>query len=560
MLNDSDEVHGAPRVVVISETYWRTRLGGAPNVLGRRIRIDGRDNEIVGVLPASFAFPSSETRIWGIANVRPDAYLGSFGFRAIGRLRPGVTLDAAQRDLEGILQRTPELFPEQRPGVTTASVLAMTKARVVIRLLRDDAIGGFDRIVWLVAAIAGVLVLVAFSNVASLTLARVEARQRELAVRSTLGASMARIWWSVLAETAIVSATGGVLGTAIAFVVLRLISHLGPTSLPDPMMANGGSFLLPRLNEVHAGWTLASSALAITLAFALLSGAIGTWRATSGDIVRTLRDGGRLGTSGRASHRLRGAFVAVEVALSLVLLSGSIVLGRSLQRLLDVRAGFDPTNVFTTWTMLGGAAYPNADDVARFYRDAVARVERIPGVAAAGIVSKPPLQYGQTQRVTWVEDAPPAAGVLPPGHPVAEASEGYFRAMGIPVLAGRVFSDENVRRGAEEAVVSRAFAMQYWNDSTGARALGRRFRPYAVGPWLTIVGVVGDVRDTSLTAPPQAAVYLPEDPGLDTVSDTRPTRVMAFVVRTNGAMPGIAAAVEREIRAIDRDLPTYSPS
>jgi putative ABC transport system permease protein len=550
-LSDADEAPGAAPVIVIREDYWRTRFGGTRAVLGRHIRIEGRDREIVGVLPSSFAFPASDTQIWGVVRVTPGAYLGSFSIRALGRLRRGVTLAAAQRELESILIRTPTLFPEQRPGVSTASVLAQTKAGVVLRSLRDDAIGGFDRIVWLVAAIAAVLVIVAFSNVASLALARVEARQRELAVRSTLGASPGRIWFGLLAETALVSCAGGLLGAGIAVVVLRLLVRLGPTSLPDPILANGGAVMLPRLNEVHAGWPLVLSSIVLTASFALVGGAAGAWRAMSGDLLSALRDGGRGGTSGRASHRLRGAFVAVEVALSVVLLSASLVLGRSLQRLFNVRPGFDASNVFTTWTALRHTRYPAPEDVARFYRTAVARIERIPGVVAAGVVSKPPLQWAQTQRVVWVEDEPAGASALPPSHPVAEASDGYFRAMGIPVIAGRVFDDANVRRGAEEAVVSQAFAAQYWNDSTGRRALGRRFRPYAVGPWLTIVGVVGDVRDTSLTGPPQSAVYLPEEPGTDTVSDTRAFPVMAFVVRTNGHVPDIAAAVQREIRAVD---------
>jgi len=288
-------------------------------------------------------------------------------------------------------------------------------------------------------------------------------------------------------------------------------------------------------------------------------GAIGAWRVRSGDLFRDLRDGGRITVGDRASHRMRGALVTIEVALSLVLLCGSLVLGRSLWRLLDVRPGFDAANVFTTWTAVSRARHPSSDDVARFYREAVARIERIPGVVAAGVVTKPPLQFGQTQRVIWVEDARTAEGVLPPAHPVAEASPGYFRAIGIPIVAGRVFDDANVRRGVDEAVVSRAFAVQYWRDSSGARALGRRFRPYAVGPWFTIVGVVGDVRDTSLAAPPQATAYLPEEPGRDTLSDLRPARTMAFVVRTAGPVEGLATSVDREIRALDRNLPTDAP-
>lgn len=556
LLTDADDAVDAPRVAVVGETFWRSRMHAAPDVVGHRIRVDGEMQEIVGVVPASFAFPGSDVRLWLPIRLAPGNNLGSFGIRAIGRLRPGISRAVAQTELQAILMHVAETYPEVNPGMSTVQALAKTRAVAVVHDLHEDAIGGFERILWLVAAIVAVLVIVAFSNVASLVLARADARSREFAVRRTLGASAARIWGMLLTEAATVSVVGAVAGTCIAAAALTVLRRTGPTEFPDPRFANGGVPVLPRLDEVHLDWTLAMSVLALTAAFCVMIGFIGTWRAMSSDAGRVLREGGRSGTSGRASQRLRAAFVIVEVALSLVLLSGSAVLGRSMLRILDVRPGFDPANVITFWTAPSRLTYRDAADVARFYRETIDRVARMPDVAAVGIVSKPPLEFAQTRRIVWVENAPPSKDALPPDVAIAEASDGYFRAMGIPVVAGRVFDPANVKRGASEAVVSRGFVIQNWGDSTGTGGLGRRFRPIGnVGPWYTIVGVVGDVRDTSLTTPAIPEIYLPEEPGLDSITQQRTLRNMAFVVRTRGPAIGIPATLRRAIRAIDPSLP-----
>ena len=299
------------------------------------------------------------------------------------------------------------------------------------------------------------------------------------------------------------------------------------------------------------------TAVALTAAFCLMSTLIGGWRVASADAQRALRDGGR-GTAGRSSQRMRAAFVALEVALSLVLLSGSAVLGRSLLRLRAIQPGYDPTSTLTFSTSLPQSSYSSAIDVSRFYRDAVDRIGRIHGVEAAGVVSKLPLTSGQSMRVVWVEDAPPAQGVLPPAIPIVSASGGYFGAMRIPIIAGRVFDDDAVRRGANEVIVTRGVAVRYWSDSSGRRAIGRRLRPALEGPWYTVVGVAADVRDTSVTAPPTTALYFPHDVGRDsTFSVARGVRNMTFAVRTRGPMTGLGAAVEREIRELAPHLPVF---
>jgi predicted permease len=198
-------------------------------------------------------------------------------------------------------------------------------------------------------------------------------------------------------------------------------------------------------------------------------------------------------------------------------------------------------------------------DIARFYRDLLGRVGENPAVASAAVASKLPLLSGPTTRPTWVEDAPPVAGTLPQIFPLVEVSAGYFATMNIPLLAGRTLSDANVARGENEAVVGSAFAMRYWNDPTGTSALGRRFRPYADGPWYTIVGVAADVRDTALTSSRSAILYLPEEPSADTVVGTRPSRGMSLVMRVRGDPSRLAETVERDLRSWSPGMIVFEP-
>lgn len=554
LFRDTDELPGTARVAVISERYWRTRLDASASVLGKHIKLDGLDRTIVGVLPASFGFPGSNIDVWAPFIVDPKGYLGFFGLRAIGRLRAGVTIEAAQRELAQILAHSPETFAEQKPGLPMRPMLARTRLAPVVHSLRRDAIGGFDRILWLGLATVVVLVLVALSNLSSLLLARTEVRRRELALRSVLGASAGRIWWVFLCEVGLVVIAGATVGLALGAAALALLPHTGATQLVDPRLTNASRIVLPRLDEIHPDAVLVLSALGLTLFFLGAAATIGAGRLTTSDPGRVLRDGGRTGTHGRASQRLRSAFVAVEVALSLVLLSGSAMLGHSLRRLLDVDPGFKADGAVIFWTSLRGATYFDQERVWQFYREALDRVGQLAGVDDVGIVTKLPLENGPVLQLMTVEDDGVANSVGLPSA-LAAANAGYFRAIGIPFIAGRSFDEAAVRHGANEAVVGRAFAVHYWHDSTGQRALGRRFRPYANGPWHTVVGVVGDVRDTALTAGTMEVVYVPYTLKEHTEDVFRVGHDMAFVLRTRRSAGSLAPEVRRVIHSLDLMVP-----
>jgi putative ABC transport system permease protein len=551
LFTDTDARAGTPAVVLISERLWRSRFRGETDVIGHTIDIDGAPAQIIGVMPRSFAFPEATTPVWAPEyNAVNPAYVGGFAWSGIARLRPGATIESAQRELAQLLPRLADRFPQLRPGLSTAAALRQTRPAPIVHRMRDDVVAGSDRVLWLGAATVALLCLVAFSNVASLLLVRVESRRRELAVRSALGASVWSTWQQLVAESVIVSSLGGAVGFAIAAFALTALPLTAPLGLP-------------RLNEVHVDSSTILCALALVTSFALLSASIGAWRVRGGDAMRILRDGGRTGTAGRAAQRLRAAFVAIEVALSLVLLASSAVLGRSLLRLRDVEPGFDPTNTFTFWTFLPDATYPGAKDAARFYREAIQRFQRIPGVIAVGATAKLPLVIeGFPYRILiWADDGSDNK-VLPPLFQATSTSASYFGAMRIPLIAGRTYDDANVGRGALEAVASRAFVEHFWHDPTGRAGVGKRIRPSADGPWFTIVGVVGDVRDSTLTQPPTPEVYFPEEPTAETATHGTYTtaRDMAFVVRTRLPTPALLSRLRQELHASDPNLPFYRPA
>lgn len=549
LFTDADAAKGAPPVAIISELLWRTRFGARGNLSDAVIDIDGTPRQVIGVMPTSFGFPAARTPVWVPLDVSNPTYVGSFGFDAIGRLRPGVTLAAAQRELQQLLVRLPERFPEQRPGVSTALVLSQTKATPVLHRMQDDVVAGFDRVLWLIAAATALLVIVACSNVASLLLVRAQSRQREFAVRRALGASGWAIWEGVIAETVLLTATGGAFGLGLAAAALQLV--------------RAGPFALPRLNEVHVDARVALAAVALATLFVLISAATSALRGRSGSAMRILRDGGRTGTAGRAAQRMRTTFVAVEIALSLVLLAGSGVLARSVLRLRAVQPGFDSSNVFTFWTFLPTTSYPQPSDAARFYRAAIDRIQRLPGVVAVGATAKLPLEIEgfPYQVLIWADDGSTASNVLPPAFQISSASSGYFDAMRIPFIGGRSFDDATVRLGGKEAVVSRGFVEHFWHDATGRTGVGKRLRPAADGAWYTIVGVVVDVRDSTLTRPPIAEVYFPEEASSDRAAGANTTaRDMAFVVRTRGSEPGLPILLRQELHALDPSLPFHHPA
>lgn len=540
---DAEDLPNGPNVVVISEALWRNRFTADPAIVGRTLDINGVTREIVGVMPARFRFPDEATQLWLPLQLDPNVETGGFSYSSVARLAPGVTPAQAQGELANVLPRYPELFPEFAPGVPTSILMDQAKPTPTVTPLRHDMTVNIARTLWIVGAAAGLVLLVACANVANLILVRADGRQRELAVREALGAGRARVLAHFLAESAILSGVAALLGLALAWVAIRVLVAAGPADIP-------------RLAELSIDAVTVGFALAVAAFVALLCSAIPALRIGRAPLVNALREGGRGGTAGRAQHRLRGAMVAVQMALALVVLAGSGLLVRTFQQLSAVRPGFDPANVATFWLSLPRARYPDAASYTAFYARLTERVEALPGVQSVGLTSRLPLLlYGTNSSPYFSEDDPEAETRIPPLQLYTTIDAGYLRTMGIPLIAGRGFERHGVQR-ENEAIISQRTAEQFYNDPTGQRAIGKRFQQLPAGPWITVIGVAGNVRDTSLAAQPSQVVYFPQVAGDDTLFlQTR--RTMALVVKTTGEPMAISGAVHAVLRELDPTLPTF---
>ncbi|HEY9479877.1 MAG TPA: FtsX-like permease family protein, partial [Gemmatimonadaceae bacterium] len=395
-----------------------------------------------------------------------------------------------------------------------------------------------------VAATAGLLLLVACANVANLVLVRADGRQRELAVRAAIGAGRSHVLTHFLAESTVLAAIAGALGLAVATVGIRVLVSAGPVELP-------------RLAEVRVDATVVAFTLAITAIVAVACSIIPALRFGSTELVTTLREGGRGGTSGRNRQRVRGALVTAQIALALVVLAGSGLLIRSFQELHAVRPGWDAEHVATFWLSLPRSRYPSDSAMTRFYAQLTERVAALPSVRSVGLTSRLPLEeHGQNTSPIWVEGDPSAASKIPPLQLMITTDGGYFETMRIPLVAGRTFLPLDARQDGHDAIVNRVTAQHFWHDSTGQAALGKRFQTLPNGPWFTVVGVVASVRDSSLQMPPAPTVYFPEVPVADS-SFSQFTPMMGLVVRTAGDPTAITQPVQGVVRALDPTLPVF---
>jgi putative ABC transport system permease protein len=541
---EAEDLPKGPDVVIISEGLWRSRFGADPQILDRKLEVNGRTRAIVGVMPGRFRFPTAATQIWLPRQFDPnDAYGGGFSYDAIARLKPGISVAAAQRDFAAVLPRMVELSPNMAPGVSTQMLFDQAKPSPFLVPLKEDVTGGIAKTLWIVAAAAGLVLLVACANVTNLILVRADGRQRELAVREAIGASRGRVLAHFLSESAVITAIAGAIGLGLAALAIRVLVTVGPEEIP-------------RLTEVRIDLAAAGFAIAISALVVLVCSVIPALRLGRVHLSNALREGGRGGTASRIQQRVRSTLVAAQIALALVALAGSGLLIRTFQRLNAVRPGFNPENLATFWMSLPAARYPNDTAVARFYTQLLDRVRSLPGVQAVGLSSRLPLvMRAMNQNPFYPEGDPSYATKIPPLQIFTTTDGDYFRTMGIPLLAGRTFDRLDAQR-PYEAIISQATAVQFWKDSTGQRALGKRFRGLPTGALFTVIGVVGNARDTALAAPPSQTVYFPEVPtGADFNDQTRNT--MALVVRTVGEPVAITRPVQRAVRELDPSLPVF---
>ena len=521
---DEETAAGAD-VVVLSDGLWRRRYGGDPSILGRAIQVDGTPTVVVGVMPPTFDFPAG-VQLWTpIRFGTPDTSVRRFHFlRGVARLAPGVTVAAAQAQIDGIARDLERTYKENESWTL----------RIVP--LQEDLVGNLRPALTLLLAAVGVVLLIACGNVASLLLARALARRGEVAVRRALGASRARVARQLLTESTLLASAGAAAGLLLAWLLVGGLRALVPPGV------------LP-LEGVTIDGTVLGFTIAVAAATGMLAGLAPALQGPGGRLADALRSGRRT-SDGRGGARLRAALVAAQITLSLVLLVGASLLVQSLWRLQHVDIGFDPAPILTAAIALPDGTYggPNADRAQAFYDELLARTRALRGVRAAALVNLPPL-YGGNDTLVHPEGRPPATDADKVYAQIRAASTGYFEATGIPIVAGRAFADRDAPGSPNVVIINRTLSRVLFGDESPiGRQLVLDFRePYVA----EVVGVCGDIRDFGPANRPPAMML---------VADAQMVGPFAGIAKTIVVnAPGDPAALTPSIRAIVRSLDPTVP-
>jgi predicted permease len=498
--------------------------------------VDGFGFEVVGVLAPGMQLPDASADLWMPAGFDPAAQpINSHYLHAVGRRVPGASLAAVEAELRGELGE----FVARYPTAYDAGFMRQTGFGVAVRDLRDTVVGDIRATLWILLGAVGIVLAIALANVANLYLVRTEARARDVAIRTALGAGRGQLATFFYTETCALAGAAALLGLALAYGGLQMLIALAP---PD----------VPRLSEIALGARSIAFTVGLTLLVGFVLGSFPLLRFARSAPSNTLV-GTRSFTAGRRHNAIQGSLVVGQVALALVLLAAAGLLLRSFEKLRAVDPGFDPENLLTLAVALPFPSYPEHDAPAVFQAEVLRRTRDLPGVASAAAVTDLPLQGLGNCTLLFTESGlgMPGGSTPAPCLPHHHVSADYFSTMGIPIVAGRQLEarDEQTRNGS--ALISRVLADRLW---PGESAVGKRLRPYGWGePWYTVVGVAGDVRHAGLDAPAAEIVYYP----LQRIPDQpwNSTRYFSIVVRPSAGAPlALAEPVRRIIADMDPDV------
>jgi putative ABC transport system permease protein len=523
-----------PDVVVLSYGLWERRFGANPGILGQFVTLDGRAHQVIGIMPRRFEFPvfNFKGEAWTAMKGTAEALASrpaSPSIVAIARLRQGVSYTTAQSELNTVMAQLESDYPQTNRGV---------RARVIEMRRLGDLFQPAPVPLIALSAVAIVLLL-ACANVANLLLSRAAGRERELAVRASLGAGRGRLVRQLLTESALLAAAGAALGLAVAFWALSALR----TALPELLIVTQPNVMELGIDRLTLAFTAA-----VAFGSAVVFGAIPALKTARTDLCASLKCGGH-GTAGPRHQRLRGSLLVVEVALSLALLVASGLLARTVDRLHKVPLGFSADRVLTMTMTLPDYRYADGAAQRRFFERTAEEVARVPGVRAAGFVNALPFSTYNAVTRYIVESAPVSEEGREPAADYRIVTDGYFNALQIPLVAGRAFDGRDRETTQRVAMVNRTFERRALGPLP---AVGQRIRlgPLSsAAPWLTIVGVVGDVRHSQITGAPEAEVYVP--------MRQMPAATMMLAVATAGNPPDLIDPVRRAIGAVDPSQPVY---
>jgi putative ABC transport system permease protein len=534
---DDEKPDGAP-VVMLGYGLWQRRFGGDPGVIGSTQAINGDTYTVVGVLPRDFVIPNAEIEIVAPLRLESDPRRTNRGtnfLRLMARLKPGFTPVQAQLELGAITDRLRQQFPEDNGNLTTPRVLP----------LQDEVVGGYRQSVLVLLGAVGVVLLIACSNLANLQLARAAARQKEMAIRTALGATSWRLLRQLLAEGMILALAGGALGLILATWGKDLLVFLSPGDFPlaETIAIDGRVLLFSAGVSLFAG-------LVLSLAPAL--------RAAKSDLNAGLKAGGRIDSGDTIRNRARNLFIVAEIALSLVLLVCASLLIKSFGRLQSVNPGFALEQTLAVRLSLPPAKYSSGPAVKIFYDKLAARLRTLPGVESCGAASALPMSGLNARTEFLISGQPPAKPSDVPGAQHRWVTPGYFRALDIPLIRGREFAEADNERSAGVVVIDRALARRFFpdRDPIGAHiliTLGDSSAP----PEYEIVGVVENVKHVALTEDPAPTFYGPIPQIPKGVAGFLATN-FSLVVRGALDPDALAGMVRHELRALDSDVAVSS--
>jgi putative ABC transport system permease protein len=517
-----EDAAGKNGVVVIADRLWRRRFGSDPAVVGRTVSLQGETVTVVGVMSAAFAYPSGDTDLWQPAPLDPrqPRPRGNHYLRAVGRLAPGQGPPQAQAELEVIARQMRAQYPDAYPEGSGFTIR--------LQLLRDQMLGPVKPPLLLLLGAVALVLAIACANVASLMLARGTGRGREIAIRTALGAGRARIARQLLVESLLVAALGGAAGVAAAKLALPALLALAPETMP-------------RLHEVRIDGVVLAVAAGLTALTGVVFGLFPVWQSTRADANQLLKSGRAGATS--IARRPQKMLVVAETALAMVLLFGAGLLVRSFAKLLHEEPGFEAQGVAISSVSLPYARYKR-EDVGPFFERLRQALETSPATASAAVGNNPPLSGWMNDNLIVIEGYTPRGPGDRPDPEYREVSPGYFRTLRIPVISGREFTEEDDARHPRVAIVSRSLALKYWDTQD---PVGRRIRlPEDQAPWITIVGVAGDVKQTRVSDPVLPTLYLPSLQG--------GWNSMTVFVRARADTQASVADIARHVRALDAGL------
>jgi len=519
-----EEQPGRNRVVLLGHALWQRRFGSDPSVVGKPVILNTESYTVIGVLPPDFLAPSGwiRARVDVLVPLVVSSERTSYYLSVMARLKPGVTLAQAQSNMESIAAGLAERYPDTNRGRGVNLVPA-----------HEQVVGKTRGALMIFFGVVVFVLLIACVNVANLALARATSRQKEIAVRSALGASRSRLVRQLLTESIMLAVAGGVAGLLLTMWGIDSLVAI----IPDTV---------PRAKEINIDGRVLGFTLVLSLLAGLVFGLVPALQASKPNLNEALKEGGRSVWLGGGRNRIGSLLLVSEVALSLVLLIGAGLMIKSFIRLLNVPPGFDRQNTLTMLIALPRQKYGQSEQQRAFFQQLLERVGALPGVEAAGAVNSLPLSQSQEGRYFAVEGDTRNVDEVDPGAGYRAVSPDYFRAMGIPLLKGRPFTERDAQGAPGAVIINQEMARRFFYD---ADPLGKRikFSTREDARWSEVVGVVGDVRHHALDHERNSEIYAPYL--------QRPSAGMYLVARTASDSSGIASAIRDEVRAIDKDQP-----